>query len=95
MSMFLTIFGGSLCCLLLVSVSVLFCADNMSRVMRKPVLAVSDQIRHKPGCITEGGLWLGIEDLGSSGICVAKTKGSDKLRGYREAHLRTCLVYAE
>ena len=28
------------------------CLDHMSRIMRKAVLMVSDQVRHKPGCKT-------------------------------------------
>ena len=51
----------------------------MSRITTKPVLGVSDQVQHKPGCTaTEDGYRLEISDLGSRGIhCiiyVAKTK---------------------
>ena len=47
--------------------------DNyMSLVVRKPVLGVSDQVRHKPGCaVTEDGLRLEISDLGSRGIVLS------------------------
>ena len=42
--------------------------------MRKPVLGVSDQVRHKPGCkTTEDGLRLEILDY--SAIYVVKTNG--------------------
>ena len=42
--------------------------------MRKPVLRVSDQVRHKPGCTTtEDGLRLEILDY--SAIYVVKTNG--------------------
>ena len=37
--------------------------DSMSRVMRNPVLGVSDQVRHKPGCTTtEEGLAFRFKD---------------------------------
>ena len=44
----------------------------MSRVARKPVLGVSDQVRHKPGCTaTEDGEKLEISDIGSRGIVLS------------------------
>ena len=44
----------------------------MSRIIRKPVLAVSDQVRHKLGCTaTEDGSRLEISDLGSRGIVLS------------------------
>ena len=48
-----------------------------SRVARKPVFWISDQVRHKPGCTTtEDGLRLEISDLGRRDctIIVAKTE---------------------
>ena len=51
---------------------------EMSLVVRKPVLGVSDKVRHKPGCTTtEDGWRIEISYLGSSlrdcTICAAKT----------------------
>ena len=47
-------------------------SNNMSRVMRKPVFGVSDQVQHKPGCtVTEDGWRLEILDLGSRGIVLS------------------------
>ena len=44
----------------------------MSRVMRKPVLGVSDLVQHKHGCTaTEDGERLEISDLGSRGIVLS------------------------
>ena len=57
----------------------------MSRIMRKPVFWVSDQIRHKPGCTaTEDGLRFEILDLESThtGIVYylcSENKGADQL----------------
>ena len=69
----------------------------MSLVVRKPVLGVSDQVRHTPGCrATEDGKKLEISDLGRRGIVLypySENKGADQLRGYRgyrEADLRLC-----
>ena len=46
--------------------------DHMSLVVRKPVLGVSDQVRHKRGCTTtEDVLKLEISDLGSRGILLS------------------------
>ena len=46
---------------------------QLSGIMRKTCLQVSDQVRHKPGCtVTEDGLRLEILDLGS--IYVTNTK---------------------
>ena len=67
----------------------------MSRVMRKPIFGVSDQVRHKPACkATEDGWRLEISDLGSRGsglyyLC-GKNKGTDQLRSYRTADLHRC-----
>ena len=47
----------------------LFCSTELSRFARNPVLGVSDQVRHKPGCrATEDGQRLEISDLGRRGI---------------------------
>ena len=44
----------------------------MSRVVRKPVLGVSDQIRHKPGCTaSEDSYDFETSDLGSRGIVLS------------------------
>ena len=44
----------------------------MSLVLRKPVVGVSDQIRHKSGCnATQDGLRLEISDLESKGIVLS------------------------
>ena len=44
----------------------------LSRVLRKPVFGVSDQVRHKPGCTaTEDGYSLEISDVGSRGIVLS------------------------
>ena len=44
----------------------------MSRVMIKPVIGVSDQVRYKPGCkTTENGKMFQISDLESSGIVLS------------------------
>ena len=41
----------------------------LSLIVRKPVLGVCDQVRHKPGCTTtEDDYRLEILDLGSRGI---------------------------
>ena len=64
----------------------------MSLVVRKQVFGVSDQVPHKPGCTaTEDGLRLEISGLDRRGIALSmwrKNKGTDQLRGYREADLR-------
>ena len=56
--------------------------DNFSRVMRKPVFGVSNQVKHKPGCTaTEDCLSLEILDLGRRGIVLcSKNKVADQLR---------------
>ena len=49
--------------------------NNLSHVMRKPLLRASNQVQHKPGCTASGdGLRLNISNLGSTCIKVAKTK---------------------
>ena len=46
--------------------------DYMSLVLRKPVVGVSDQVRHKPACTaTEDGQRLEISDLGSREIALS------------------------
>ena len=65
----------------------------MSRVARKPVFRVFDQVLHKPGCTTiEYDLRLEISDLNIEWLyyMCSETKGADQLRGYREAYLRIC-----
>ena len=45
---------------------------SQSLVVRKPVVGVSDQVPHKPGCTaTEDGKRLEISDLGSRGIVLS------------------------
>ena len=64
----------------------------LSRIVRKPVFGVSDQVRHNPGCTaTEDGLRLEILDLGSKlYYAYSENKDADQLRGYCEADLRLC-----
>ena len=62
--------------------------------MRKPVLRVFYQVRHKQGfTTTEDGKRLEISDLGSRGIyhLCRENKGADKLLGHRTADLHLCL----
>ena len=65
----------------------------MSRVMKKPVFGVSDQVRHNPGCSRPQKMAerLEVSDVGSRGnaLC-SKNKGADQLRGYYTADLRLC-----
>ena len=61
---------------------------HMSRVMRKPVSGVSDQVRHKPGCTaTETRSRLEILDLGRRRIVLSMKRktGVDQLCGHRAA----------
>ena len=45
---------------------------KQEHVLRKPVIGVSDQIRHKPGCTTaEDGWRIEIPDLRSRGIVLS------------------------
>ena len=66
----------------------------MSRVVRKPVFGVSDQVRHKSGCTAQKiarGLKFRIKEVeGLYYPCSKKNKGADQLRGYRKADLRLC-----
>ena len=56
----------------LICIFVVCCLDYMSRVTRKPVLSVSNHVRHKPGCTaTEDGYMLEISDLGNSVIVLS------------------------
>ena len=49
-----------------------YTVHEMILVLRKPVFGVSDQVRHKSGCIaTEDGYMLEISDLGSRGIVLS------------------------
>ena len=44
----------------------------MSLVVRKPVVGISDLVRHKPGCTAkEDGQRFEISDLGSRGIVLS------------------------
>ena len=53
---------------------------HMRRATRKSVFGISDQVRHKPGCIvTEDDCYL-----------CSENKGADQLCGYRTADLRLC-----
>ena len=63
--------------------------------MRKPVLGVSDQVPHTPGCtVTEDGEWLETSDLDRRGsdshYPCSENKGADQFRGYRKADLSLC-----
>ena len=64
-------------------------AVNMSLVITKPVLRVSDQVQYKLGCTaTKDGYKLEILDLiGSRGISCSENKGVDHLLGYCTADL--------
>ena len=65
----------------------------MSLVVRKPVVGVSDQVPHKPGCaITKmaRGLKFWIWVVEGLYYPCSENKGADQLRGYREADLRLC-----
>ena len=51
--------------------------------MRKPVLRVSDQVQHKPGCTTaEDGKKLWIEEIGGLYNLCSQNKGIDQLHSY-------------
>ena len=61
--------------------------------MRKSVFGVLDQVRHKPGCtVSKDGQRLEISDLEEEGLYYpcSENKGSDQLRGNREADLCLC-----
>ena len=61
----------------------------MGLVVKKPVIRVSDQVAHKPGCTaTEDGQRLEIPEV--LHFPCAENKGADQLRGYREADLHLC-----
>ena len=61
----------------------------MSRVTRKPVFGVSNQVRHKSGCTaTEDGFW--IKEVEGLYYLCSKKKGADQLHGYRTADLPLC-----
>ena len=64
----------------------------MSRVARKPVFGVSNQVRQKPDCTAiEDGYRLGIPDLESRGIVLCReSKDTDRLRSYRTVDLHLC-----
>ena len=66
----------------------------MSRITRKRVCRVSEQVRHKQGCTPkEDDQRLEILDLGSRGILYylfGKNKGADQLRDYSAADLCLC-----
>ena len=65
----------------------------MSRDVRKPIVGVSDQVRHKPGCTaTEDGRYLNFRIWKAGGLYYSsgENKGADQLRGHREADLRLC-----
>ena len=67
----------------------------MSRIMRKPLNAVSKQVRHKLACtVTKGGQKLEILDLESRGKLMffpcSENEGNNQLCGYCEADLRLC-----
>ena len=57
--------------------------------MRKPVFRVSDQVRHKPGCMAKG-LKFRIQEVEGLYYLSSENKGADQLRGYHEADLRLC-----
>ena len=65
--------------------------------MRKPVLGVSDQVRHLPGCTaTEDGWRLEYEPSHEKPtICIWENKDADQLRGNREADQRLCFRYID
>ena len=56
-----------------IKIEALECSQHyMSRVIRKPVFGVSDQVRHKPGCTaTEERERFEISDLGIRGIALS------------------------
>ena len=61
--------------------------------MRKPIFRVSDQVRHKLGCIaTEDVQRLESLDMKVEGLyyLCSENKGADQLRGHREADLGLC-----
>ena len=66
---------------------------DMSSMAKKQIFGVSDQVRHKPGCITtEDGYELDILDLGSRGIVLCSENiGAHQLC----CDLRFCLHICE
>ena len=65
----------------------------MSRVVRKTVFAVSDLVRHKPGCavtVLARGLKFSILEVGGLCYWCSENKGADQIHCYREADLRSC-----
>ena len=65
----------------------------MSLDARKPVFAVSYQVRHKRVCaVSENGQKLEISDLEEEKFYYpsGETKGADQLRSYCESDLRLC-----
>ena len=69
----------------------------MSRITRKPVFGVSDQVQHKRGCTaTEDGKRLEKLDLGHRGIVLcSKNIGAAQLCGYHAANLLFCFAYTK
>ena len=69
-------------------------ACDMSRIARKPVFGVSDQVRHKPGFTTiedmAGSLKFRILEVEGLYYPFSENKGADQLCGYRKADLRLC-----
>ena len=64
--------------------------------MRKAIIGVSNEVRHKPGCTaTEDGFkfWMKKEE-GLYSLC-SKNKGADQLHGYSVADLNLCFLYSE
>ena len=61
--------------------------------MRKRVLGVSHQVRHKPAVQQQklaSGLKFRIKEVEGLYYQCSENKGADQLRGYREADLRLC-----
>ena len=57
-------------------------AEEMSRVMRKTVFGVSDQVRHKPDCAaTEDGYRLRVQKVEGLDYLCSETKGAEQMRG--------------
>ena len=70
----------------------------MSRVVRKPVFGVSDQVRHKPAVQSQKmarGLKFRIYELDGLYYLCSENKSADQLRGYREADLHLCFRICE
>ena len=66
---------------------------QMSRIVRKPVFGVSDQVRHKravqPQKLARGlKFWIKVEE--ELYYPYSENKGADQLRGHREADLHLC-----